>query len=82
MKDEDLLFCWCMLTTDVEDEKGTILFSMIVDLYMFLLYQILHGAIQASCKKVNTKVKSIKEEPASQPQIASSFYHHALYTFC
>ena len=34
MKDEDLLFYWCMLTTDVEGEKGIILLSMIVDLYL------------------------------------------------
>ena len=34
MADEDIHFYWCMLTTDVDEEVGTILLSMIVDVYI------------------------------------------------
>ena len=34
MADEEISFYWCMLTTDVDEEVGTILLSMIVDLYI------------------------------------------------
>ena len=34
LKDEDVIFYWYILTTDIDTETGNILLSMIVDLYV------------------------------------------------
>ena len=34
LKDENVLFYWCMLTTDIEDDKAKILLTMITDLFI------------------------------------------------
>ena len=34
LEDENVQFYWCMLTTDIEDDKAKILLTMIVDLFI------------------------------------------------
>ena len=68
LQDESIQFYWCMLTTDIEEDKAKVLLKMIVDLFIttgLLLCQIFHGNVQAT-KKSTQKSKALR--PSQQRQ--------------
>lgn len=42
---ESVQFHWYLITTDVEDDKATILLKMLMELYVTIIRQIIYGAI-------------------------------------
>ena len=53
--DEDVLFHWSILTTDIQDEKAKILLMMIVDLFITirgLFCKVFYGVVQAKSKEI------------------------------
>ena len=71
MTDEDISFYWCMLTTDVDDDVGTILLSMIVDLYItirrFSFAKSFMEQYKQACKKSTQKSKALRKNLLPKP---------------
>ena len=65
MTDEEICLYWCMLTTDIDEEIGTILLSMIIDLYItirgFSFTKSFMERYKQECKKSTQKSKALRE---------------------
>ncbi len=65
LKDEDVIFYWYILTTDIDTETGNILLSMIVDLYVtirgFSFAKSFMELYKQSTKKATQKTKGLRK---------------------
>ena len=63
--DENIQFYWCMLTTDIEDDKASILLSKIVDLFItirgFSFTRSFMELYKQSMKKSTQKSKALRK---------------------
>lgn len=70
LEDENVLFYWCMLTTDIKDDKAKILLTMIIDVFItvrgFSFTKSVMELYKLATKKINPEIQSIKKDTSNQ----------------